>query len=163
MVLIIMGVSGSGKTTIGKLLSDKLGWRFYEGDEYHPKENIEKMKNGISLNDEDRKPWLMKLRSIIEESISKKNNIIISCSALKESYRKILQVNNEVNFVYLKGSFEMVEKRMKEREDHFMKPGMLQSQFDALDEPKNAIIVDIENSSEKITINILNKIKSQVL
>lgn len=158
MVLIIMGVSGCGKTTIGKMLSAKLNWKYFEGDEYHPAENIEKMKNGIPLDDSDRKPWLLKLRSIIQDALDQKINIVLTCSSLKESYRKILRINNEVKFVYLKGSYSLIEKRMKERTDHFMKPGMLQSQFDALEEPTDAIIVDIDNSSENILSQILNKL-----
>lgn len=158
MVLIIMGVSGCGKTTIGKMLSAKLNWKYFEGDEYHPQENIEKMKNGIPLDDSDRKPWLLKLRSIIQDSQNQKNNIVLTCSSLKESYRNILKVNNEVKFVYLKGSYGLIEKRMSERKDHFMKPGMLQSQFDALEEPADAIIIDIDNSSENILTQILNKL-----
>ncbi len=158
MILIIMGVSGCGKTTIGKMLSAKLNWKYFEGDEYHPQENIEKMKNGIPLNDSDRKPWLLKLQYIINDALSKKVNIIITCSSLKESYRKILKVSNEVRFIYLKGSYSLIEKRMNERKDHFMKPGMLKSQFDALEEPTDAIIVDIDNSSENILIQILSKL-----
>ena len=158
MVLIIMGVSGCGKTTIGKMLSTKLNWKYFEGDEYHPPENIEKMKNGIPLDDSDRQPWLLTLRSIIQDSQDKKVNIILTCSSLKESYRKILKINNEVKFVYLKGSYGLIEKRMNERKDHFMKPGMLKSQFDALEEPTDAIIVDIDNSLENILIQILNKL-----
>lgn len=158
MVLIIMGVSGCGKTTIGKMLSAKLNWKYFEGDEYHPPENIEKMKNGIPLDDSDRQPWLLTLRSIIQDSQDKKVNIILTCSSLKESYRKILKINNEVKFVYLKGSYGLIEKRMNERKDHFMKPGMLKSQFDALEEPTDAIIVDIDNSLENILIQILNKL-----
>ncbi len=158
MILIIMGVSGCGKTTIGKMLSAKLNWKYFEGDEYHPQENIEKMKNGIPLNDSDRKPWLLKLQYIINDTLSQKVNIIITCSSLKESYRKILKVSNEVRFIYLKGSYSLIEKRMNERKDHFMKPGMLKSQFDALEEPTDAIIVDIDNSSENILIQILSKL-----
>ena len=92
MIFIVMGVSGSGKTTVGRAVSSKLGWKFYEGDEYHPAENVEKMKNGIPLNDGDRLPWLLSLRKLIEEAIDKKENIIISCSALKEAYRIVLKV-----------------------------------------------------------------------
>ena len=144
MVLIIMGVAGCGKTTVGRMLSEKLGWKYFEGDEYHPKENVAKMSAGIPLNDDDRKPWLLKLRSIIEDALALGTNIILTCSALKESYREILKVNDDVKFIYLKGSYELIESRMKLRKDHFMKPGMLKSQFDALEEPTEAIIIDID-------------------
>ena len=154
-----MGVSGCGKTTVGKMLSDKLGWKYYEGDDYHPKENVEKMSKGIPLSDDDRKPWLLKLRSIIEDSLANGTNIILSSSALKESYRKLLKVNDEVKFIYLKGNYELIESRMSLRKDHFMKPGMLKSQFDALEEPSDAIAIDINQSLEEIEKNILQEIQ----
>lgn len=153
-----MGVSGSGKSTIGKLLSKKLGWQFFEGDSYHPDSNIQKMKSGVPLNDEDRKPWLLKLREIIERALSKNENIILSCSALKESYRKVLCINDDVKIVYLKGSIDVIKERMIKRENHFMKTNLLQSQFEALEEPSNAIVVDINNPSEKILELISQKI-----
>lgn len=159
MVLIVMGVAGCGKTSVGRMLSEKLGWKYYEGDDYHPKENVEKMSNGIPLNDDDRKPWLLKLRSIIEDALSQGINIIITCSALKESYREILKVNKEVKFIYLKGSYELIEARMKLRKNHFMKPGMLKSQFEALQEPADAITIEIDQSLEDIQKNILSEIK----
>ena len=158
MVLIIMGVAGCGKTSVGKMLSERLGWKYYEGDEYHPKENVEKMSQGIPLNDEDRMPWLLKLRTIIEDSLKNGANIILSSSALKEAYRKILKVNDDVRFIYLKGSYELIESRMKLRKDHFMKPGMLKSQFDALEEPSDAIVIGIDQSLKEIRENILQKI-----
>ena len=158
MVLIIMGVAGCGKTSVGKMLSERLGWKYYEGDEYHPKENVEKMSQGIPLNDEDRMPWLLKLRTIIEDSLKNGANIILSSSALKEAYRKILKVNDDVKFIYLKGSYELIESRMKLRKDHFMKPGMLKSQFDALEEPSDAIVIGIDQSLKEIRENILQKI-----
>ena len=155
MVLIIMGVAGCGKTTVGRMLSVKLGWKYFEGDEYHPKENVAKMSAGIPLNDDDRKPWLLKLRSIIEDALAQGTNIILTCSALKESYREILKVNDDVKFIYLKGSYELIESRMKLRKDHFMKPGMLKSQFDALEEPTEAIIIDIDQELNKIVDEII--------
>jgi len=159
MVLIIMGVSGCGKTTVGKMLSEKLGWKYFEGDDYHSKENVEKMSKGVPLSDDDRKPWLLKLRSIIEDSLASGTNIILSSSALKESYRKILKVNDGVKFIYLKGSYELIESRMRLRKDHFMKPGMLRSQFEALEEPSDAIAIDINQSLEEIEKNILKEIQ----
>ena len=153
-----MGVAGCGKTSVGKMLSERLGWKYYEGDEYHPKENVEKMSQGIPLNDEDRMPWLLKLRTIIEDSLKNGANIILSSSALKEAYRKILKVNDDVKFIYLKGSYELIESRMKLRKDHFMKPGMLKSQFDALEEPSDAIVIGIDQSLKEIRENILQKI-----
>lgn len=110
MVIVIMGVSGSGKTTIGKKISKSLGWKFYEGDDYHPQKNVEKMSNGIPLNDEDRKPWLQNLSRIIAEMINEKENAVITCSALKKIYRNIIKINDEVKFVYLKSSYDLIKK-----------------------------------------------------
>ncbi len=158
MVLIIMGVSGSGKTTVGKILSNKLGWIYFEGDEYHPKENVEKMSAGIPLNDDDRKPWLLKLRSIIEDALSHEKNIVLTCSALKKSYREILKVNDDVKFVYLKGSYDLIELRMLQRKNHFMKPGMLKSQFETLEEPEDAITISIDSELNVIIESIVKMI-----
>jgi gluconokinase len=155
-----MGVSGSGKTTVAKAVSNKFGWKYYEGDEYHPAENVEKMKNWIPLNDEDRLPWLLSLRKVVEEAISKRENIVISCSALKEAYRKILKVSEEVKFIYLKGSYDLIRKRMEERIPHFFKPEMLKSQFDVLEEPQQAIEIDISKSSESIIGDVIDKINA---
>ncbi|MGA7720317.1 MAG: gluconokinase [Ignavibacteriaceae bacterium] len=163
MIFIVMGVSGSGKSTVGKAIGNKFGWKFYEGDEYHTAENVEKMKNGIPLNDNDRLPWLLCLRYIIEQAIEKKENIVISCSALKETYREILKVNNEVTFIYLKGSFDLISKRMEERKDHFFKPAMLKSQFDTLEEPDYAVEIDISGSTQKMIDDAIAKIKTEEL
>ncbi|MGD1006429.1 MAG: gluconokinase [Ignavibacteriaceae bacterium] len=160
MIFIVMGVSGSGKTTVAKAVSNKFGWKYYEGDEYHPAENVEKMKNWIPLNDEDRLPWLLSLRKVVEEAISKRENIVISCSALKEAYRKILKVSEEVKFIYLKGSYDLIRKRMEERIPHFFKPEMLKSQFDVLEEPQQAIEIDISKSSESIIGDVIDKINA---
>ena len=160
MIFIVMGVSGSGKTTVAKAVSNKFGWKYYEGDEYHPAENVEKMKNWIPLNDEDRLPWLLSLRKVVEEAISKRENIVISCSALKEAYRKILKVSEEVKFIYLKGSYDLIRKRMEERIPHFFKPEMLKSQFDVLKEPQQAIEIDISKSSESIIGDLIDKINA---
>jgi gluconokinase len=158
MIFIIMGVSGSGKSTIGEAVSSKLGWKYYEGDNFHPAANIEKMKNGIPLNDDDRMPWLNSIRKVIEEAISRHESIIISCSALKEKYRAILKVDDGVGLIYLKGSYDLIKKRMEERTDHFFKPEMLKSQFDALEEPADAVQIDISNSPGMIIKEVLKKI-----
>ena len=159
MIFIVMGVSGSGKSTVGKAVSKELGWKFYEGDEYHPAENVQKMKTGIPLNDEDRLPWLLSLRKIIGDAIEKKENIIISCSALKKVYRNILQVNNQVVFIYLKGNYDFIRERMEKRANHFFKPALLKSQFETLEEPEGAIEIDISVSAESITKELVNRIK----
>ena len=158
-----MGVSGSGKTIVGENLAEFLGWEFAEADDFHPQENIEKMKAGIPLNDDDRFPWLQKIQDEIKRNLQKKTNLVLTCSALKAIYREILLVNEEsVKLVYLKGSFELIEKRLKARENHFMKAGLLQSQFDTLEEPTGAIIIDISQSVEDIVQEIVKSTSSDL-
>jgi len=160
MILIIMGVSGSGKSTLAVKLSEELGWKFYEGDSYHPKENVDKMSRGIPLNDDDRKPWLLELRKIIDDHIAKNENAILTCSALKKSYRELLKAGDSVKFIYLKGDFNTIHKRMERRDGHYMKAGMLQSQFDALEEPADAVTLDTRISADMLTQMIIAKIKN---
>lgn len=150
-----MGVSGSGKSTIGQLLSQKLGWPFYDGDDFHPPENVAKMRQGIPLTDEDRRSWLSTLRSLIEQH----QNGIIACSSLKESYREFLQGDRtDLIWIYLKGSYEEILERMQHRQGHFMKPQMLRSQFATLEEPKNALVINISLPPEKIIEQITDLI-----
>jgi len=139
-----MGVSGVGKSTIGKLLAETLQIPFFDGDDYHPKENIEKMSKGLPLNDEDRMGWLAILNQLGKNQI-KNNSCVIVCSALKESYRNSLNagIENSNEWVYLSGNFDQIMGRMKKRENHFMPSNLLQSQFDILEEPIHAIKVDI--------------------
>lgn len=158
MIIILMGVSGSGKTTIGKLLSKKLNWEFIEGDDFHPKKNKENMKNGIPLTDSARKPWLLSLRKFITKTLEENENVVLSSSALKKSYRKILKVNEKVKFVYLKGNFKMINERIKNRKNHFFKTDLLQSQFNDLEEPENCLTVDIENDPKFIVDKIIGEL-----
>ena len=154
-----MGVSGSGKTTIGKKLAESLGYKFADADDFHPQENIEKMRNGIALSDKDRLPWLQKMQDVIKQRLSENTDIVITCSALKASYRQMLLVNHEsVKLVYLKGSFELIQKRLKERLNHFMSEKLLESQFDILEEPSDAIIVDISQPLEVVVQNIVGNL-----
>jgi|SRR5919109_845602 gluconokinase len=151
MVVIIFGVSGSGKTTIGRLLSSELGWMFYDADDFHPISNIEKMKQAIPLSDEDRKPWLERLRELIGTCLAQRVDAVLACSALKESYRQYLRIDEEVRFVFLKGEFGLIQERLRSRHGHFMDPSLLRSQFDALEEPKEeVIIVDVTSSPSMI-------------
>ena len=159
---IIMGVSGSGKTTVGKALASELGWDFYDADDFHPPENISKMENGIPLTDTDRAPWLAALHHLIESCLARNRPGVLACSALKESYRNELLIGREdVQLVYLKGSYELIWSRMAARTDHYMKPEMLKSQFDALEEPTAAMIVDISQSVHAIVQEILWRINHQ--
>ena len=151
-----MGVAGSGKTTIGKLLSDRTGWTFYDADDFHPAENIEKMSRGIPLNDEDRKPWLLKLNNLIHNTISQDKSAILACSALKSSYREILQLDNpEVALIYLQGDYEQIVARITQRKEHFMQAEMLLSQFKILEEPQADLVVSVTLSPNAIVEQII--------
>jgi gluconokinase len=158
MTFIVMGVAGCGKSTVGKLLADKLGWRYIEGDEYHPEENVKKMSSGIPLNDDDRAGWLLSLRAEIEKARENGEHIVLGCSALKEKYRVILKKNDEdIKFIFLKGTYEVIQQRLEKRAHHFMKAGMLQSQFDTLEEPHDALVCDVTMPPADIVNFVLNK------
>ena len=154
-----MGVSGCGKTTIGQQLAKLFDWAFIEGDNFHPKENIQKMADGIPLTDSDRQPWLETLHNQLITYQKDGRSAILACSALKKKYRQALRGNlKRVNFVYLKGDFDMIQNRMRERA-HFMKADMLKSQFYTLEEPIDAFAVDISESAEVIVQKIAAKYK----
>ncbi len=144
MVIIVMGISGTGKTATGSALARATGWTFLEGDDYHPPGNIEKMRHGQSLNDADRAPWLEHLRKLIVEQLEQGKNAILACSALKHEYRQLLQVNaDQVRFVFLKGDFDLIRQRLNKRHGHFMTAGLLASQFEALEPPHDVFTLDI--------------------
>ncbi|MDC6388326.1 gluconokinase [Maribacter sp. PR1] len=149
-IIYVMGVSGSGKSTVGKLLAENLGWSFFDGDDYHPNANIEKMANGTPLNDLDREDWLKTLNHLAKTY--KGQGAVIVCSALKSKYRQQLKdgIENECRFLYLKGTLQQISKRLQARQNHFMPPGLLQSQFETLEEPSNAITLSIAKTPEKI-------------
>ena len=158
-VITLMGVSGCGKTTVGIALSEYLGWKFIESDDYHSDDDIRKMSAGIPLTDQDRWPWLVKINHALLDAISKGEKVVLACSALKRSYREMLyaSIKNGV-YVYLKGSYSLIQKRMLARE-HFMKAGLLQSQFDALEEPKDAVVIDIRSSVSTIVEQIAKSLQ----
>ncbi|NDV44056.1 gluconokinase [Flagellimonas sediminis] len=158
-VLVIMGVSGCGKTEIGKLLAEELDRPFFDGDHFHPESNIEKMSSGQSLNDEDRREWLIKLNQLALEH--RHTGAIIACSALKKNYRSLLRAGMGycMAFVYLDGSFDLIQARLLKRKGHFMPASLLQSQFDVLEPPKKEITVSIEDKPEKIVKEILGRLK----
>ncbi len=156
LVFIVMGVSGSGKTTVGQEMAQRLGWTFYDADNFHPKENVAKMSSGTPLTDKDREPWLEALNELISKNLEQKKSLVLACSALKEKYRQHLARGHEeqTKFVYLEGDFETIYSRMLSRQ-HFMKPAMLQSQFDTLEEPSNAIVVDVRQPEDEVIEDIL--------
>jgi gluconokinase len=162
MIIIIMGVSGSGKTTIGRLLAEELDWKFYDADDFHSAANKDKMSRGVALTDEDRADWLMSLRELLNQNIEEKQSVVLACSALKQIYRDGLLINDEVHFVCLRGSYQQIEARMKERKEHYMKAKMLKSQFETLEEPSDALIVDITKKPEEIVAIICREWKLQI-
>ena len=150
-VYVVMGVSGIGKTTIGKSLADKLEIPFYDADDYHPDANVEKMSKGMALNDEDRKGWLQILAKNIE-AWSTEKGAVLACSALKECYRETLTegLKKQVVFVYLHAEYDLVYERMKARKGHYFKPEMLNSQFETLEEPTYGLRINVNTSEENI-------------
>jgi gluconokinase len=156
MIVILMGVSGSGKTTVGRLLAKDVGWDFYDADDFHPPENITKMSHGFALNDEDRLPWLQSLRALIIGCTRDGKQAVIACSALKDSYRSILYVNDFVRFVYLKGSLEQIRRRLTDRQNHFMPADLLADQFATLEEPTDALSMDVSLPPGQIVDAIRN-------
>lgn len=159
MVYIIMGVSGCGKTTIGKILAKRLGIKFYDADDYHSLNNINKMKNFIPLEDEDRIQWLLKLAQHIIQW-NRSEGAVLACSALKENYRKTLSDDGKekVVFIYLEGNIDIILERIKKRKEHFFPLGLLESQFNALEVPLDAIAVQIDKTLGEICTEIIDKL-----
>jgi len=151
MVVIVMGVTGAGKTTIGHALARSLGWEFHDGDDLHTEANKRKMHRGIPLDDSDRAPWLSAIRKLILSTLAEGRDGVVACSALKQSYRDELVVDpNSVKVVYLEGSKDLIADRLRNRSGHFMNPDLLQSQIDTLEEPRDAIVVDAASAPEAI-------------
>ncbi len=151
MFIIFMGVSGCGKTTIGKQTARALNLPYYEGDDFHPKSNIKKMSQGNPLTDEDRDAWLEKLSQLIQSKLDHGESGVLSCSALKQQYRERLNVDpQKVHFIYLKGSYDLILKRLSARTDHYMPPALLRSQFETLEEPQNIFTINIDQAPEAI-------------
>ena len=158
MIAIVMGVTGSGKTSVGRLLAQQLGWEFADADDFHPSANVEKIARGIPLTDEDRAPWLERLRIQITNWIVNGQNAVLACSALKRTYRQELSVGPEVRFVYLKGSPELIAQRLRLRRGHFADEKILASQFADLEEPEAAVTVDISQTPEMIVAQIRERL-----
>jgi gluconokinase len=150
MLILVMGVAGSGKTLIGGMLAESLHYIFADADQFHPAANIEKMSHGVPLTDADRQSWLLAMRQAIEAWTKSGQDAVLGCSALKQSYRDLLTAGVPATIVYLKGSPELIYTRLLQRHNHFMKPQMLSSQFADLEEPRGAIVIDIAHTPDQI-------------
>ena len=149
-----MGPAGSGKTTIGQLLASQMSWEFADADNFHPPANIEKMAHGIPLGDADRMPWLHTLRDAMLKWDAERRSVVLACSALKRSYRDMLQINSAVKLVYLKGSYELLRKRLHARKGHYATEAILDGQFADLEEPEDAITIDAAEPPGQIVAEI---------
>jgi gluconokinase len=161
VIIILFGVSGSGKTTVGKLLARQLGWHFVEADDFHPAANIEKMHSGRPLTDEDRWPWLDRLRKQIKRSLAARENAVLACSALKRAYRDRLHVSGEVKFVFLRGDYAVIKAQLSQRRGHFMNPALLRSQFADLEEPQpdeGVLVIELGRTPHELVKEIKTKL-----
>ena len=155
-IILLMGVSGSGKTTLGKLLSARLHWPFYDADDFQPKDNLAKMAQGMPLNDRDRRPWLLAIHNLLVGLKAKGGKAVVACSALKRDYRDLLCAGLAgIRLVYLKGGFALLRDRVAARQGHFFRASLLGSQFEILEEPEDALVVEVDNPPEVVADRIL--------
>jgi gluconokinase len=161
VIVVIMGVAGAGKSTVGCLLAERLGCPFLDGDSLHPAANVDKMAHGIPLTDADRAPWLEAIRVRLEEAFRRGENLVTACSALKQQYRDFLAEKVPVTWVYLKGTEAIIRRRLEQRREHYMKANMLASQFAALEEPATAIVADVSSPPELIVEQILADLRTR--
>ena len=155
MVIVLMGVAGSGKTTVGRALAAQLGWPFRDADEFHPPANVDKMSHGVPLTDSDRRPWLAAIRAYIDATLARGDSAVVTCSALKERYRRIIVRDPaQVKLVHLAGDVAIIAERLQARKGHFMKSEMLSSQFADLEPPRDALTVDIAQPPEVMVAQI---------
>jgi gluconokinase len=166
MVILVMGIEGTGKTTVGKLLAERLHWEFADADDFHSAANKEKMKQGVALTDADRAPWLASIRDQIWRLIAERKNGVITCSALKKSYRDLLLSpppgqdghKDEVKTVYLHGTYPLIAERLHERQGHFAGEALLASQFATLEEPRDALSIDVSQTPKEIVDEVLRRL-----
>ncbi len=155
MICLVMGVTGSGKSTVGRMLAERLGWVYLEADDFHSASNKEKMHKGIPLTEADRLPWLEAMHQELQAQNAKGKNVVLACSALREEYRRILMADLDVKLIYLRGSRELIAERLRQRTNHFAGESILDDQFAVLEEPRDAMIVDITEDPAQIVEEIL--------
>jgi len=160
--IVVMGVTGCGKTSVGKHLAQALSFPYYDADDFHPTTNIKKMSRGVPLTDEDRAGWLRTLRALIETNEAEGEKIILACSALKNTYRKILTVETSPLFVFLEVSRETANARLKKRSNHYMPSSLVESQFEILEKPLDAIYINAELSLDEVNSITLNKVRNRI-
>lgn len=158
MIVIVMGVVGAGKTTVGRLLAESMGWHFADADDFHSPANIAKIEQGIPLNDADREPWLERLRGYLLKRQSERLNVVLACSALRGSYRERLRIVPDVRFIYLKGDAKLIAERLRARHGHFAGEQILESQYADLEEPQDAITIEISKSPAGIVSEIRKRL-----
>ena len=163
MIVIVMGVTGVGKTTVGRLLAERTGWIYYDADDFHSPANVEKMRAGTPLTDNDRWPWLDRLNEVLHAAESQGASVILGCSALKHRYRDRLERGlSAVRWVYLKGSEELITSRLQARKGHYMNPALLQSQFDALEPPRDALTIDVDDEPAALAERVLSGLELRI-
>lgn len=163
MIVVMMGVAGAGKTYVGRALAQELRWPFFDADDFHSPENVAKMRSGVPLDESDRAAWLDELSGMIENLSARGEHAVIACSGLRADYRRRLdRAGDKVVFVYLKGTFELIEERLKARANHFFGHELLRSQFDALEEPEDAIVVDAGKAVDAITRDLTTLVRSRL-
>lgn len=159
MMVVLMGVSGCGKTTVGLVLAERTGWRLYDADEFHSAASIEKMRSGIALEDADRWPWLDRMNAMLVQKQAQGECVLLACSALKQKYRdRLAKGCLQLHWVYLKGDFDLIRRRLEARKNHYMKAGLLESQFAALEEPQDAIVAEIGAAPDAIADFVLGQL-----
>jgi gluconokinase len=154
VIIVMMGVAGAGKTAVGRALADALHWPFFDADDFHPPENIARMRGGVPLSDAHREPWLAELRALLQHVQAERANAVLACSALKAAFREQLRAGLDVRYAYLQASADLIAHRLRAREGHFMPPELLESQFATLDEPEDALALDASAPPDTLVAQI---------